>query len=943
MIPDRIYLEGFLCYREPQEACFEGRTLWMLAGENGSGKSASLDAVTMTLFGQHRGGRHNARGLIHHACDSFALEFDFTLDHNRYRARRTLSQQGRSTRQLFRHQPDGDDGTAAWVELPDTHTERGFAQWIQDNIALAYETFTASVLLLQGKADNLLVATPADRHRLLCQIVGLHRFERIHQRAKEILAQTRGATQSLRRQVERLPQTSQQRLHQLKQATDKARTERDEAALRVDTLRQHHAQAARWWQLEDKASRIQHECDSAARMLWEHAEVSAHQRRTEQIAAHLDTLIALAEITTRCGACRATLDQLTTSKTLSCDELAALDAATADTAAAITATKCRMDAALACEKSLHADRAETTLALSGLRRLARARSELAAARREGETAGHLLAAITKELQDLAHGATADIDLPAARDALRHARENAVRAETELRHHRERLDRFRFVADSHTCLYCQQPLPESHVQTEETRLSIQLKSAEEAATGAAHAAREAADMARSLEQQVAVTNTKRQELEDHIQHASRVWHSAQQRESESQRQCGEAYDELPPRLRHKVAPQRCVDWVDTIYPQARDLDALQQHIEDITRRLNEANAAASDMQQLLGELLARQRQESVSQQRLHVRIQKLGDQIAAQVADATHLTQREKSCRASLPAPWHELSSTELSPLIAQLKNEQASLAQSDVGTATGDLRDVQARHDNLRVQLQVLRVQQDEIPETLRQSPHRLSQSLAQACADLKLAEGARQLAIEQESRENSGAAQRHALSSELRAKRREQHLWERLVALLGRDQLQHDLLQDSEHAIVDYANAILDRLAAGQLSIELRHCNVGPTSARKTLDLVARTADSPADVQDVAFLSGSQKFRVAVALSLAIGQFASNTRRPVQAVIIDEGFGCLDAVNRQVMIQELQNLRGYLERIVLVSHQDEFASAFPDGYRCERVDGTTRLTPFHR
>jgi DNA repair exonuclease SbcCD ATPase subunit len=87
----------------------------------------------------------------------------------------------------------------------------------------------------------------------------------------------------------------------------------------------------------------------------------------------------------------------------------------------------------------------------------------------------------------------------------------------------------------------------------------------------------------------------------------------------------------------------------------------------------------------------------------------------------------------------------------------------------------------------------------------------------------------------------------------------------------------------------------------------------------------------------------VAVSLSLAIGQYAGATRRPVRAVIIDEGFGCLDAVNRQVMIQELQNLRNHLELILLVSHQEEFASAFRDGYRCELVGGASRLIPFHR
>ena len=48
-------------------------------------------------------------------------------------------------------------------------------------------------------------------------------------------------------------------------------------------------------------------------------------------------------------------------------------------------------------------------------------------------------------------------------------------------------------------------------------------------------------------------------------------------------------------------------------------------------------------------------------------------------------------------------------------------------------------------------------------------------------------------------------------------------------------------------------------------------------------------------------------------------------------------------MIQELQNLRGHLHCILLVSHQEEFADAFPDGYRFELHDGATRVSRFVR
>jgi len=105
-------------------------------------------------------------------------------------------------------------------------------------------------------------------------------------------------------------------------------------------------------------------------------------------------------------------------------------------------------------------------------------------------------------------------------------------------------------------------------------------------------------------------------------------------------------------------------------------------------------------------------------------------------------------------------------------------------------------------------------------------------------------------------------------------------------------------------------------------------------------TSESPIPV---AFLSGSQRFRVAVSLALGIGRFACGEHRPIESVIIDEGFGCLDREGRQVMIQELHNLRDFLKRILLVSHQEEFADAFENSYHFELVNGSTRVTRVQR
>ncbi|MFW6171861.1 MAG: hypothetical protein ACODAD_15340, partial [Planctomycetota bacterium] len=254
---------------------------------------------------------------------------------------------------------------------------------------------------------------------------------------------------------------------------------------------------------------------------------------------------------------------------------------------------------------------------------------------------------------------------------------------------------------------------------------------------------------------------------------------------------------------------------------------------------------------------------------------------------------------------------------------------------------VARRHRSLQARRDVLTEQRGRLPVAAASDPEAVGDQLRVARQTLQEAEG--QLAARQA--ELLAAQQRNethrSTKERWQATQRDCRLWKRLVKLLGADGLQQALLENAQRAIVQYANTVLDRIAGGQLYVELSRSDRGRSRPGNVLDLVARIPAASAQKQDVAFLSGSQKFRVAVALSLAIGQFANNTRRPVQAVIIDEGFGCLDSMNRHVMIQELQNLRDHLQRILLVSHQDEFANAFPDGYRCELVDGATRLIPF--
>src|SRR5438552_1574897 len=146
MIPRRVSLRGFLCYREEQEIDFADSTLWMLAGLNGSGKSAIFDAVTYALFGHHRGGSQHASELINKDSEGLAIEFDFILDGEACRIRRTLKKNARgstsATQQILRSRSTGTGNTPGrWEPEPDTSRKIEFDAWVRDRIGLTYDTF----------------------------------------------------------------------------------------------------------------------------------------------------------------------------------------------------------------------------------------------------------------------------------------------------------------------------------------------------------------------------------------------------------------------------------------------------------------------------------------------------------------------------------------------------------------------------------------------------------------------------------------------------------------------------------------------------------------------------------------------------------------------------------------------------------------------------------
>jgi exonuclease SbcC len=174
----------------------------------------------------------------------------------------------------------------------------------------------------------------------------------------------------------------------------------------------------------------------------------------------------------------------------------------------------------------------------------------------------------------------------------------------------------------------------------------------------------------------------------------------------------------------------------------------------------------------------------------------------------------------------------------------------------------------------------------------------------------------------------RQRLEGDLGEAQRLRARFARLSELLGRGGLQARLVDDALNGITVLANETLARISGGQLRLQLSRQGDGRGNeeiAIRARDLAS--ADEPLDTQ---FLSGSQKFRTSVAIAAGIGQYVAGSQgSAIRSLIIDEGFGSLDAQGRQEMIEELRNLSQLMDRIIVVSHQEDFQdrTLFPTGF----------------
>jgi DNA repair exonuclease SbcCD ATPase subunit len=558
-----------------------------------------------------------------------------------------------------------------------------------------------------------------------------------------------------------------------------------------------------------------------------------------------------------------------------------------------------------------------------------------------------------------------------------ARQAAALAVAQLEQARDQLSQFGSVAGEAVCSRCRQPIGPEHVERERRELEQAIRDAQakcDEPRRQAESATEAAGAAQRAKQQ---REAERRRAETARDNAARDHSAAVTTANGARTTFDNALAELSRDLAERIVaidvegfPTRAD--LDHARETARQVDNRTRTCNELRRQCQDRDATAKAIATLEQAVTAVGAPTDVTE----ARAQLISD--AGRLADWNR--DRGEADQGRLKA---EQAERDLLPHIRNALEEVNRLA-GDVGRADADARtarrafdeavqalpdgalgwDGKALADELQ-QLEAADFERDfeamaedralqverqrrltdaerqieqEVPADARRPSAEVQQMVTVAEQAVRDAERQREAARDALAEFDRQRVRRADMRQRLADAERNHAMHDRLAGLLGPQGIQLDLVRHAERRIIDLANETLGRVSRG----ELRFDPPDPM-ATQPLDLSVRRAGCP-DPISVGNLSSGQWCRVAVSLALAVCRFACGEAQPLQSVIIDEAFANLDRDGRMATIDVIRDGRiaGHvLQRIIVVSHHEDVAAAFPLGYRLENRDGTTHATAF--
>jgi exonuclease SbcC len=261
MIPVQLILKNFLSYRDAT-LDFSGLHTACICGSNGAGKSSLLEAITWSIWGESRAASED--DVIHSGAQEVRVDFTFVTNGQTYRVIRSRVR-GATSSLDFQLQTDG-----GFIPLSIKGT-RVAQEVILQHIKLDYETFINSAYLRQGRADEFMLKRPAERKEILAELLKLHQYDELAERARESTKEYKARVDELERSLDNIKiqlkqkeitQEQQTRLeNELKQLYQEQAGETDRLQSLQLILQQHQARLSQLTFARQQFQNLTQECD----------------------------------------------------------------------------------------------------------------------------------------------------------------------------------------------------------------------------------------------------------------------------------------------------------------------------------------------------------------------------------------------------------------------------------------------------------------------------------------------------------------------------------------------------------------------------------------------------------------------------------------------------------------------------------------------------------
>lgn len=165
-----IELGDFLAHSDTSLEFENGVTVFV--GDNGSGKSSIIDAITFSLFGQHT--RKSNKGLIKRGSNQGFVKVRFSINEKQYEAVRKIDSKGSLSAKFSKIINDEHIQIAAGERK---QFGESMTQEVERKIGLDFEKLKIASIVRQGELDAIINAKPKEFKELLNAIIGIDKLD----------------------------------------------------------------------------------------------------------------------------------------------------------------------------------------------------------------------------------------------------------------------------------------------------------------------------------------------------------------------------------------------------------------------------------------------------------------------------------------------------------------------------------------------------------------------------------------------------------------------------------------------------------------------------------------------------------------------------------------------------------------------------------------------